>query len=603
MPNLEKPWYSVALTALLTVDVPWAIGISPVALSRDVITLEKRLATEGESFLTKTLPNFGKAFDLALQGRSALVVSGFKKRNRRSALPAFLQALLGRIFTDDGWVKDQPCIKTIRLVRQFLFWCKKIEKGYNDESLRKAIDDLVSIDSSLPELDCDVQARLLGPARAIVEVVFRDIPELSSALPKHGPGAVASGGDLVTKRKLEVSYARLESVFRPIPWFRSLREAARNPHCVTRRPKKDFGLSKIAFVEKDSSGPRVIGLEPAEYMWCQQAIKSLMYNHLECGKHFARGHVNFTDQTINQGFTSLWSDYDTLDMSKASDRVSLRLVEILFGKTKLWPWLFASRTPGTVLPNGELLWYKKFAPMGSAVCFPVESVVFYVLACASLAKAGMPLSLATKRVFVYGDDLIIPHGFYAHLERDFSALGLKFNEGKCCISGKFRESCGVDSYDGVNVTPVRMKRIHAANKTLPTLIPVVKHVNNLMLAGYRGASLSLRRAALQRFPALKKLNLPISDREELPILYWYDDVEFSKLRIRHSGYVARVKGWYFRPERLKTNAQDEMRYLRESLALGGPVGRLISAKGERKFRVLDKRFTGKLSQKWFPVQP
>lgn len=603
MPDLEKPWYSVAFSKLLLEDVPWVIGISPVALSRDVLTLEKRLATEGESFLTKTLPTFAKSLDLALQGDSPLAVSGFKKRNRRSALPAFLQALLERIFEDDGWLKDNPCIKSIRLVRQILLWCKKIQKGYDDESLRKAINDLVSVDSSLPHVDVDVHARLLGPAAGLVTRILRHMPKLAQAYPKHGPGAVAGCSDPVKKRRLDVSYADLERVFRPIPWFRTLREASWDPTSVTGRARATHGLSKVAFVEKDSSGPRVIGLEPPEYMWCQQALKELLYTWLESGPHIARGRVNFTDQSINQAYTARWAEFDTLDMSKASDRVSLELVDILFKRTSIYQALRASRTPGTVLPDGRVLWYKKFAPMGSAVCFPVEAIVFYALAVASLAKAGIPMSLAARKVFVYGDDLVVPHGYFPQLRKDFESVGLKFNESKCCIHGKFRESCGVDAYDGCNVTPIRMRKVYCDGRDPLTLISVIRHANNLMLAGYRSASLAFREAALKRYPLLKRMNLPISNRKKLPILYWYDDVEVPTLRIWYRDFIPYTKGWTFVPERTKSGARYEMRHYHESLTRGSPVGELIRLSKGQRVRTLSLRFRGELRFRRLIVEP
>jgi len=155
-------------SSLLLKDIPSQLGISPAEFSRDVYTLEKRLADEGESFVTKTLPTLGKAIDLALQGRSPLKTTAFKKRCRSSALPAFLQGLLRRVFEDTGYVRIDPCVHSIRLLRQICFWCKKVEKGFSDESLQQATEKFVSTDRDLPPMDHIFVGGTLGTAKALM---------------------------------------------------------------------------------------------------------------------------------------------------------------------------------------------------------------------------------------------------------------------------------------------------------------------------------------------------------------------------------------------------------------------------------------------------
>lgn len=594
----EEPWYTPTILAFLGQDVPRATGLDPQLFVKDVTTLSRRLSAEGESFLLKTLPAFGKSIDLALQGHVPLATPLFKKRGR-SALPAFLSALLRRVFSDDGWVKDNPCIISIRLIRQLCFWCKKLQKGYSDESLRKALADFIEVDKALPSKMHDLlpSADLLGTARVVIERIFRHVENPTRSHPSHGPGAVAGGEGTVGKRGLKISYKRLEEVFRPIPWFRSLRDVTEDLDEFFSRPRREYGISRLEFVEKDSSGPRTIGLEPAEYMWCQQALKDLMYHHIECTPNVARGHVNFTDQTVNRELARNWSDFETLDMSKASDRNSYVLVKYLFGQTRLWPWLRASRTPGTLLPNGEILMYKKFAPMGSAVCFPVEACVFYALACAALHLAGMPLYLACRNTYVYGDDLIVPRGFFDSLDAAFSSVGLSFNKDKCCTHGKFRESCGLDAYDGHDVTPVRMRVARCDGDT--DVVRLVKHSNRLAIAGFWAASSVYERCLKREFSQLfRKLRLPRACSTSLPILHWYDVPEFSTLRIRVVNSIAYVKGWALRTCKCEGNDADEVRYLRESLSRGGPVGSLSARTVSRLF---DLRYRGCLTKVRLPV--
>lgn len=585
----EKPWYISAIVAFLSHDVPELLGIGPAAVARDIDTLERRVSTEGESFLTKTLPSFGKSFDYALQERSPLSVSGFKKRGPRSALPAFLQALTGRVFFDDGRMLDEPCILSITAVRQLCYWCKKIEKGFSDESLQTSTENFIAVDNSLPD-DIDFSRhKVLVLARAICRRIFRNIPDPSTALPGHGPGSVAwsTGDAILDKRRLRVSYTTLERYFRPIPFFASLRDVSENPWRLLSRWQTEYGLSRLAFVEKNSSGPRLIGLEPAEYMWCQQALKKLMYSHIERAS-IAKGRINFTDQSVNRSLALDWRRYDTLDMTEASDRNSLALVKFIFGGINLLPWLLACRTPGVVLPNGKVHMYKKFAPMGSAVCFPVEAVVFYCLAVATLIDAGYPFLLAHRNTFVYGDDLIVPHGYFDALVRNFEAVGLKFSDAKCCVSGKFRESCGVDAYDGVDVTPIRLRKPHLLRGTLD-LASLVEHANELYKGGYWAASRRFRVAAKKRFIELSRMALPLTNRDDLPILAWRDCQ--STVRFFEKNSMVYTVGYMFRPTTVRATGADEHFYLRESLITGGPVGELRSPRGQ-KVRSLSLRFAG-----------
>lgn len=599
----EKPWYLPSVVAFLRDDIPQSLGVPPKLFARDVITLERRVATEGESFLTKTLPSLAKVFDLALQSRTRFQSSAFKKA-KGSSLPAFLQGLTKRIFDDDGNIVEQPCIVSIRLVRQMLLMCKKIRKGFSDEDITAAVHDFCEVDGSLPPLDhnFDLSDQVLVFARRLIHAVFRRFPSCTEFRFGHGPGAVVGAQNASDKRRMNTCFEKLESAFRPIPTFRSYRDVAENLDDFLSRPRISYGLSRMAFVEKDSGGPRTIGLEPAEYMWCQQALKSAMYHRMET--HFlTRGHVNFADQSVNRLLARDWSAYETLDMSKASDRCSYALVRYLFEGLPLWRYLDASRTPGTTLPSGETFLYRKFAPMGSAVCFPVESIVFFSLTVATLHVLGkVPLLMALKKVFVYGDDLVVPRGFYPLLSEKFSALSLKFNEQKCCVEGRFRESCGADCYDGVDVTPHRLKTVYPidGDDQNPLLYVSLVSFTNQTIEQYRQFSLTLRRDAIERYPFLRKLRLETLCTSELPGVYWYDPVVGARPRLFNKvGGLATFSSWYPLPVKEVLCESWERAYLRESLSRGGPVGVL---RPKKRLRLLDRRFSVVLRRKRFKVE-
>jgi hypothetical protein len=60
-------------------------------------------------------------------------------------------------------------------------------------------------------------------------------------------------------------------------------------------------------------------------------------------------------------------------------------------------------------------------------------------------------------VAVFGDDIIVPSDSRELLFDALEILDFKVNIHKSFCTGKFRESCGVDAFDGVDVTPVYWK--------------------------------------------------------------------------------------------------------------------------------------------------
>jgi hypothetical protein len=125
--------------------------------------------------------------------------------------------------------------------------------------------------------------------------------------------------------------------------------------------------------------------------------------------------------------------------------------------------LEASRTDYVELPDGDFIPLKKFAGMGSAVCFPLESIVFFALGVGTIAAiSGMTFEHAATLVYVYGDDLIVPQRYAASVMEAGVSLGMIPSEKKCFFRSvnraTFRESCGCDAFGGVDITPVKFSK-------------------------------------------------------------------------------------------------------------------------------------------------
>jgi hypothetical protein len=179
-------------------------------------------------------------------------------------------------------------------------------------------------------------------------------------------------------------------------------------------------------------------------------------------------------------------DIATIDLQDAIDRVSLSLVEYLFGGTKLIKPLKALRTPMSVLPSGEVVHLRKYAAMGSALCFPIEALCFY-----SLLEGITFFADDYKPVmYVYGDDIIMQTKHLDLLLHCFTSLGLRVNEDKCCYTGFFRESCGGEFFKGQEVTYIKTRVDNAS--TLNEQVSLVELSNSLFERAYYRASEYIR---------------------------------------------------------------------------------------------------------------
>jgi hypothetical protein len=94
--------------------------------------------------------------------------------------------------------------------------------------------------------------------------------------------------------------------------------------------------------------------------------------------------------------------------------------------------------------------------MGSACCFPVEALTFWALATAAIK---IEHGISNPVVYVYGDDIIVDSKYAATVIRALESQNLLVNRSKSYIDGPFRESCGGDFYKGIEVTPIRLRKL------------------------------------------------------------------------------------------------------------------------------------------------
>lgn len=274
--------------------------------------------------------------------------------------------------------------------------------------------------------------------------------------PQHGPGSTADAG-----RVLQQKYECLDVDSRITMLNR--RVYGDLPPYPRVSLKKLSRISSTIFVPKSLGSYRTISMEPSSLMWHQKGVRNALMKLLRRRKHYILRRFQPEHQQPNRDLAwegSLSGEFSTIDLSSASDTVSWFLVKKWFGNTSLYPWLLWTRSTHTRLPNGQEIKLRKFAPMGSDLCFPVETIIFAAITeCAIIECGGDPM---TSRYRVYGDDIIVEEEYATAVFSRLEQNGFILNRGKTFTGsqprGFFRESCGGFFFNGVDISPVRLSR-------------------------------------------------------------------------------------------------------------------------------------------------
>jgi len=457
--------------------------------TRDINTVTRRVEHEGLSFLAITLANFGKAVQKWLdQGFvDPWDQSGFRCSGL-TGFPLFMAGFRDRVFDPtNGVLLDQPDIEAIYAMRQLTLVFSKIalpsdpRQGATTRVVsasreRLAMSGFIQCENDVKESDSLLDPQYLADFKRIAGLLYNDLfskvdrdVDFGRIIGKHGPGAVADRLTSNGKWNLRTWPTRLE------PFFPALEFLSPNSHFNGEiRKELDFvepGSEtpvRVITVPKTLKTPRVIAIDPTAMQFAQQSLLAAIRSALlEDG--FLSSVIGIDDQTPNQEMArrgSLSGDLATLDLSDASDRVSNQHVVAMMED---FPFLLgavqASRSTKADVPGHGVIRLAKFASMGSALCFPIEAMVFMAIILLGIERElNTPFTLESVKDFkdqvrVFGDDIIVPRDMVLSVVDELSTFGCKVNIGKSYWTGRFRESCGKEYYDGEDVSIVRVRRV------------------------------------------------------------------------------------------------------------------------------------------------
>lgn len=171
-----------------------------------------------------------------------------------------------------------------------------------------------------------------------------------------------------------------------------------------------------------------------------------------------------------------WDVYATLDQSDASDRLCVELCRQLLP----YDWfrlLNLTRHHNVCDLSGTVRPLHKMANQGCGFIFELQTLIYYALAKATvLYDHGRDRGNSTL-ISVYGDDLICEEVFAPAIADTLVYFGQKINFDKSFFSGRFKESCGNDTFDGCNIRPVYVKQFSKGIRGYYEITNIVKRLS------------------------------------------------------------------------------------------------------------------------------
>lgn len=204
--------------------------------------------------------------------------------------------------------------------------------------------------------------------------------------------------------------------------------------------------NSVVLVPKNWKTHRTIAKEPTHSLPFQLALDSFLK------KKLVRWGVDLSSQAKNQEMARLGSldgSLATLDLEMASDTLSFNTVAWLLPVE--WRRIFDSfRSSSYRAPWGAGK-YAKYSSMGNGYTFTLETLIF-TAACRAVGSSHYA---------VYGDDIVCETHKVAEVIELLRFLGFTVNKEKSFVNpaSRFRESCGLDYYNGRRVTPFYLREL------------------------------------------------------------------------------------------------------------------------------------------------
>lgn len=428
---------------------------------------------------------------------------------------------------------EERAVCSIRSLRQYLGFYSRLTVEFDlaDPEIQMAISDFEE------RVTRDQKVELSPTFYSLAEQFWKgiDVKNIFSLAgiesldapfyPQHGPGAVAEKGLKPWQKGRVAREARPWLLGRGIPldpyalrkpmqvdsW--SSYEDLEDPNFLWKEDQwpvaDEVHPSRLILVPKDYRGPRLIAAEPTALQYLQGAIDELLDHHI---KHsFLRNVFRVHDQSFQQRAVlaaSADSSLATIDMKDASDLVRVSHVrELCKSRPDIWHVLSRVRSGHCALPSGRVVPLSSYTTMGAKLTFKLEGIVFSLIDLAAIIQHDRDVrgwkwftrysnkfledEVDRARLGVYGDDQLFRSVYYHSIVTALEKAGFTVNHSKCCYKGAFREACGVDAWNGHDVSIIRPRALPGAAAAKQSLDGHVETIQYLAHKGYLRAAVVL----------------------------------------------------------------------------------------------------------------
>jgi hypothetical protein len=296
--------------------------------------------------------------------------------------------------------------------------------------------------------------RVIDKAQGVLSSILLHPPKIRDLNYHWGPGSTATVRRPYTEPYFKYANQHItgsEDVFREFSFAMLDRRFSRQQYFTV------LEHDQLTTVPKSYKAKRTISIAPDLNIYAQLGVGSAISSRLAVHEHLNITDIGQARQRALAREGSITGAYATLDLKSASDRLPLGLISDLFQSFKYsnlraWWRLFLASGCHSYELDGVVRKYEMIAPMGNGYTFGLMSLVYY-----SLLRGYAQLIGSDSVITAYGDDIIVSSDFARNAVYLLQKFGFVINEQKSYITGPFRESCGGDYLNGIDVRPVYLK--------------------------------------------------------------------------------------------------------------------------------------------------
>lgn len=365
--------------------------------------------------------------------------------------------------TDPAHYEDAEMYFRDALATSFLRKCVDVETSFDktERTLKNWFDaerhcrsinrkfDLIRLITDYPVSSSDAAlAKKISRLKRWLSKFLGPIPE-TLADGRFGPGATYQdkGIEITPIHKLSAiptlhpeGFCLLDNSFYGTSWGRSLLRRNRS------LPKLVLG-SRWSEVPKTGLINRDIDIQPSLTGFFQRSIGLYQRARLKRFRIDLKEGQSAHRQVARWG--SLTGSFATIDLRNASNSIARNW---LYFMPADWAELLSTTRCSQTLINGVWWSLSKLSAMGNGFTFEIETTIFLAICCCAMEDSGV-IPEPGANLFVYGDDIIVPTECAKTVLEALTFFGFEPNASKTHIDGPFRESCGGDFFNGVDVRP------------------------------------------------------------------------------------------------------------------------------------------------------